>query len=99
MPFYRYTVRMNQEAVNQLSLLWANNRTLRNAISRASNDMDRILGIGPPNQGRLQPIPGFPTAREVAISPLLVTFYYPTNGLEVVVIRVELSPRPSYGPP
>ena len=80
MPPYRFHVRTTAEADNQLLKLLVQNPTLRNAITRASNDMDRVLEMGPPNQGRLRPILGFPTAREVVIHPLLVTFYYSLNA-------------------
>ena len=99
MPPYRYRVKTTQKADNQLLDLLVNNPALRNALTRASNDIDRILGMGPPNQGLLRPLPGYATRREVLIHPLLVTFDYAPNGLEVSVTGIELDPRPPFGLP
>ena len=99
MPPYRYHVKTTQTADNQLLDLLVNLPALRNAITRASNDIDHVLGMGPPNQGRLRPQPGYPTRREILINPLLVTFDYAPNGVEIVVTEMKLDPRPLHGVP
>jgi hypothetical protein len=99
MPPYRYHVRTTQTADDQLLELLVNHSTLRNAITRASNDFDRVLGMGPPNQGSPCPTPAYPNRREIVISPLVVAFEYAANGLEVVVTELTLVQPPPYGPP
>jgi hypothetical protein len=96
MPPYRFHVRTTQAANDQLLDLLVRNPKLRNAITRASNDIDRVLGIGPPNQGNPQPLPGYPNRRVIAIGPTLVGFHYDPNGVEVVVTSIELNPPPPY---
>ena len=99
MPPYRFHVRTTQAADNQLFDLFLKNPLLRNSITQGSNNIDLVLGMGPPNLGNRRLTPGYPSARDIVISPLLVTFYYDPNGLEVVVTGIELAPRPPYGPP
>jgi hypothetical protein len=99
MPPYRFHVRTTQGADDQLLDLLVRHPKLRNAISRASHHIDLVLGIGPPNQGNAQPLPGYPNRRAMAISLLLVGFHYDSNGVEVVVTSIELNPLPPHGPP
>ncbi len=87
---------MVSQAVSQLTALWLNNPALRNAITRASNDIDRVLGMGPPNQGVPDPRPGYPGRRVVSINLISVGFHYDPNGVEVVVTSIELNPPPPY---
>jgi hypothetical protein len=96
MPPYRFHVRTTQAADNQLLDLLVKNPTLRTTITRASNDIDRVLGMGPPNQGTAQPLPGYPTRRDITINLLRVGFHYDPNGVEVVVTSIELNPPPPY---
>jgi hypothetical protein len=99
MPPYRFRVRTTQQADDQLLDLWLNNPAQRNAITRAGNSIDRVLGMGPPNQGSPQPLPGYPNRRAISINLLRVGFHYEANGVEVTVTSIELNPPPPYGPP
>jgi hypothetical protein len=99
MPPYRFYVRTSRTADNQLADLYLKNPRLRNAIARASHDMDRILGMGPPNQGAPRPLPGYPHGRDISVGVLRVGFHYDANGVEVVVTSFELNPLPPHGFP
>ena len=99
MPPYRFRVRTTQQADDQLLDLWVNHPALRNAITRAGNNIDPVLGQGPPNQGSPCPTPGYPARREIVIFPLVVAFEYAANGLEVVVTEMTLAAPPPYSPP
>jgi hypothetical protein len=99
MPPFRFRVRTTRQADDQLIDLWLNHPALRNAITRASNDIDPVLGMGPPDQGTARPLPGYPDRREISIGLLHVGFHYDTNGVEVTVTSIELNPPPPYGPP
>ncbi len=99
MPPYRFSVRTTKAADNELLDLYVQNPPLRNAITRASSRIDRILGMGPPNQGVSRPFPGYSNRREISIDLLRIGFHYTSNGLEVVVTGIALNPRPPHGSP
>jgi hypothetical protein len=99
MPPYRFHVRTTQAADNELLRLLVSQPRLWNAITRATSDIDRVLGMGPPNQGTPRPVPGYSDRRVVSIGVIQVGFHYDPNGLEVVVTSIESNPSPPYLPP
>jgi hypothetical protein len=96
----RYQVRLTRTAQDQLAQLWvdAQSGPLRAAMTRASNELDRILGAAPNTVGVPAPTDALPTRRLVAEYPFLVYFVVMPSVSEVYVTELELDVPPLVGP-
>lgn len=85
-----YTVVWTEPAQQELARLWAG-ASDRNAVSAASNRIDRLLGNRPSSVGQVR----FDTVRTLAVAPLGVDYEVIDDDRIVYVLAVwDLSAAP-----